>query len=289
MTYDDIRLSDNLYQKSTRFVYELIQNAEDNIYDTAKEEGELPALSFTLSKDKIVIDSNENGFSAANVTAICRVGESTKTNIHGYIGEKGIGFKSVFKIARRVHVQSEQYSFAFDYNHDLPDGGLGMVTPLPEEYFQLPDGIRTRMILSLRADCNRDDLFHEFNNLPDTFLLFLDKLKKLSLRIERPGEDPVEKVYTISTENKRATITKAVGGVEDHFYFWVARTPVENMPKDDKRVIKKDGQIVQWITKADVVLALQLDKDDVPIADPQHVFAFLPLRKVGFKVFLRIY
>jgi hypothetical protein len=159
-----------------------------------------------------------------------------------------------------------------------------MVTPLPEEYFQLPDGIRTRMVLSLRADCNRDDLFHEFENLPDTFLLFLEKLKKLSLRIERPGEDPVEKIYTISADNNRATITKAISGVEDHFFFWVARRSVENMPKDDKRAIKKDGKIVQWITKVDVVLALPLDKEDVPIINPQHVFAFLPLRKVGFKV-----
>lgn len=224
----------------------------------------------------------------ANVSAICSVGKSTKTSIQGYIGEKGIGFKSVFKVARRVHVQSEPYSFAFEYNHDLPDSGLGMVTPLPEEYFQLPDGIRTRMVLSLRADCNRDDLFHEFKNLPDTFLLFLKKLKKLSLRIERPGEDPVEKVYTISTENNRATITKAVGGVEDHFYFWIAKRTVENMPKDDKRMIKNDEEIVQWITKADVILALPLDKEDCPIVDPQPVFAFLPLRKVGFKVRLCI-
>jgi hypothetical protein len=237
-----------------------------------------------LSKDEIVIDSNENGFSAANVSAICDVGKSTKTDVHGYIGEKGIGFKSIFKIARRVHVQSEPYSFAFNYNQDLPDSGLGMVTPLPEEYFPLRDGIRTRMILSLRADCNRDELFREFENLPDTFLLFLENLKKISLRIEEPEKDPVEKVYTISTENKRATITKEIGGVRKHFYFWVERRSVEDMPKDDKRVIKKEGKIVQWITKADVVLALPLDKEDVPIVEPQHVFAFLPLRRVGFNV-----
>lgn len=241
-----------------------------------------------MSKDKIFIHSNEDGFSAANVSAICSVGESTKTSIRGYIGEKGIGFKSVFKVARRVHVRSEPYSFAFEYDYDLPDSGLGMVTPLPEEYSQLSDGIRTSMVLSLRADCNRDNLFHEFKNLPATFLLFLEKLKKLSFRIEQPGGGTVENVYTRSTENNRATITKAVGGVEENFYFWIKEKTVESMPEDDKRTIKKDGKIVMRITKADVILALPLDKEDVPIVDPQPVFAFLPMRKVGFKVCLCI-
>ena len=45
----DIRLSRNLYQKDTRFVYELIQNAEDNSYNIAKDEQVEPFLSFELS------------------------------------------------------------------------------------------------------------------------------------------------------------------------------------------------------------------------------------------------
>src|SRR5213075_1003116 len=116
-------LSDNLYRKDTRFVYELIQNAEDNRYTIAAKEGEPPSLIFVVSKAKIEIESNEDGFSVPNVAAICNVGKSTKYGVYGYIGEKGIGFKSVFKIARRVHVQSEPYSFAFDYDQDLPDSG----------------------------------------------------------------------------------------------------------------------------------------------------------------------
>lgn len=241
-----------------------------------------------MSKRRIVIDSNEDGFCEANVSAICTVGGSTKATAQGYIGEKGIGFKSVFKIAKSVHIRSEPYSFAFDYDQDQPDSGLGMVTPVPAEYFALPPRVRTRMVLSLRTDCDTEQLFREFENLPDIFLLFLDRLKKLSLRIERPGEDPVEKVYTISTNGNRATITKAVGGVKHHFYFWVAKKKVQNMPKDPKRVIKKEGKPDEWITTAEVVLALPLDIKDVPIIEIQHVFAFLPMRKVGFKVRLRV-
>jgi hypothetical protein len=278
-------LSDNLYQKNTRFVYELIQNAEDNKYDTARGVEELPSLMFTLSNDKVVIDSNEDGFTEPNVNAICKVGESTKLNIEGYIGEKGIGFKSVFRVAHKVHIQSEPYSFAFKYHHWLPDSGLGMVTPLVEEYLDLPKGIQTSITLELRNDCKRDDLFREFEELPDTFLLFLKKLRKLSLRIERPDKDPVKKVYTLTTNGNRATITCKIDHKTTNLHYWIAKNTVTDMPEDEKRLIEKEeGKVVQKIDKADVVLAFPLSDDDVPIPEGQHVFAYLPLRKVGFKV-----
>jgi hypothetical protein len=37
------------------------------------------------------------GFSEANLRALCDVGNSTKAATTGYIGQKGIGFKSVFR------------------------------------------------------------------------------------------------------------------------------------------------------------------------------------------------
>ena len=51
-----------------------------------------------------MIDSNEDRFSEANIKAICSIGESTKTCKQSYVGEKGSGFKSVFKVAQKVYV-----------------------------------------------------------------------------------------------------------------------------------------------------------------------------------------
>lgn len=43
--------------------------------------------------------NNEVGFSANNIRALCDVGNSTKMGHNaGYIGKKGIGFKSVFRV-----------------------------------------------------------------------------------------------------------------------------------------------------------------------------------------------
>ena len=62
----------------------------------------------------ITFTYNEKGFTPANVFAITGSAEASK-NISVEkveIGEKGIGFKSVFGIANRVLIQSGMFSFA---------------------------------------------------------------------------------------------------------------------------------------------------------------------------------
>lgn len=50
-------------------------------------------------EEGIVVLNNERGFSTDNIRALCDVGNSTKKEPSaGYIGKKGIGFKSVFRV-----------------------------------------------------------------------------------------------------------------------------------------------------------------------------------------------
>ena len=76
------RLSVELYSKSTHFLLEFIQNADDNEYAS----NVIPTLHLKFKKDRIHISCNEIGFNAANVEAICKIGASTKKNHVGYIG-----------------------------------------------------------------------------------------------------------------------------------------------------------------------------------------------------------
>lgn len=58
-----------------------------------------PALILILQTWGIIVLNNEQGFSAMNIRALCDVGNSTKKGSSaGYIGQKGIGFKSVFRV-----------------------------------------------------------------------------------------------------------------------------------------------------------------------------------------------
>lgn len=53
-----------------------------------------------------MVMNNEAGFTTANIRALCDVGNSTKAGINtGYIGHKGIGFKSVFRVSYNDVVQ----------------------------------------------------------------------------------------------------------------------------------------------------------------------------------------
>jgi hypothetical protein len=244
---------DNLYSKETRFLYELIQNAEDNSYSTATADGEEPFLAFKLYSHRIIIDSNEDGFSKSNIRAICSVGNSTKKYSAGYIGEKGIGFKSVFKIAQKVHIQSGPFSFAFSHTREDDDDGLGMITPYYEDAEELPKGVRTRMILTLLDSTKFEERASEFRDVPDTFLMFLSRLQRLSIELHPP-----DKSLTATQYSKRETKENGL------YTTFLAKTMREG--KEESTSEKKYYE---------------------PVLEQQYTYAFLPLRRVGFKFLIQ--
>ncbi|KAE8452297.1 hypothetical protein EG329_000997 [Mollisiaceae sp. DMI_Dod_QoI] len=272
-------LATNLYSKDTRFVYELIQNAEDNKYTQAKAKGLEIYLSFSLYKDKVVIESNEDGFCEEDVRAICSTGESTKTKIQGYIGEKGIGFKSVFKVAKKVHIQSGPFSFSFEHTKDSGDDGLGMITPIDELYDKLPEGVGTRLTLTLLDPSSFEQRAKDLRTVPNTLLLFLTKLNALYINIYPQNESSTKLRYISPTmpdpNMKVITITTTVDGdsTESSEYFYVAKRRIKNLPHDEAR---------KHTSESTIVLAFPITKDSEPIVNQQHVYAFLPLRLAGF-------
>jgi hypothetical protein len=69
-------LSGDLYSKEIHFLFELIQNADDNIYPN----NVIPKVKFILTNKDLTLENNESGFTEENVLAICKVGESSKTS-----------------------------------------------------------------------------------------------------------------------------------------------------------------------------------------------------------------
>lgn len=95
-----------LYSKKSHFIYELIQNAEDE---------NATAVNFYLYKDKLVFEHNsKNYFTIEDIVSITSVGNSTKKGEENTIGKFGIGFKSVFNITDRPEIHSGEYHFAIE-------------------------------------------------------------------------------------------------------------------------------------------------------------------------------
>ena len=269
-------LAVELYTKTTRFVFELIQNAEDNNYTVAKRSHKQPFLRFHVTREKIVIDSNEDGFLKENVNAICKVRTSTKKGIRGYIGEKGIGFKSVFTVASVVRVQSGLFCFYFNYGGN-DDDGLGLVTPFNCEQETLPPGVRTRFTLTLKDDLDYGNLVKEFTTLPDTLLLFLTKMKTLHVSVH-DGDCLYERKYEYHCEEKIGAgllVKYSQGDKRTDLRFIIRKKEIRNLPSDKAR---KD------MADAKVVLAFPVNNNDTPIIGPQHVCAYLPLRQIDLRV-----
>jgi len=188
-------LSEQLYSKDIHFIFELIQNAEDNHY----QNGIVPELSFELldydptntadCNGCLVIKNNEVGFNIDNIKAISSIGESTKANQKdaGYIGEKGIGFKSVFVVSPAPHILSN--GFKIKFLKDDPKTGLGYIVPYWLEN-DLPDFVSdncTTLLLPLQDKQGSetrmfDKVQNELSKLSAELVLFLRKLKKLSIK-----------------------------------------------------------------------------------------------------------
>ncbi|KAH7399670.1 hypothetical protein BKA66DRAFT_437202 [Pyrenochaeta sp. MPI-SDFR-AT-0127] len=266
-----IILSEQLYQKSTHFLSELIQNADDNPYQVAT-----PTLTvtFTYPSKTLRVDCNEEGFSKANVDAICKIGRSTKAktdNSTRYIGEKGIGFKSVFKVADVVHLQSGYYSFKFDKH-----ARLGMIAPVWADFPERIRSGKTSVLLQLSADYDPEELEHDLKSLDPRLLLFLRKLKQIDvMSFNKLGD------VTGSTLRRCDVPSSADGAdmIDLHHdaalsRFKVIKRVVKDMPQDSKR---------EGCKTSEVLLGFPIGPEGEPWLAPQKVYAFLPIRDYGFK------
>lgn len=288
-------LAKQIYGSGARFVFELLQNADDNSFTKAVRAGDSPSISFQVHPDRIIIECNEDGFNKNDLNAICNVGQSTKSTQYGYIGAKGIGFKSVFIAAWKVYIQSGYFSFSF--RHKQGDSGLGMVRPIWEETDEELTGPLTRMTLYIHNTGDPAEIEHlkrtvhkQFEDLKATCLLFLRKLKRISvsfysqngtLQRSKTFEAASTGGYTVCL--KKTSITDGERG-EDTQIYHVTKHTARRLTKSDNRDLPDTSDAREISSTAEVVLAFPMTKDSEPITETQEIFAFLPIRESQYKV-----
>lgn len=124
---------DGVYSNSQRFIYELIQNVDDCEYENPEDCQLDIQFKYHTDPGEIILTYNERGFKPKNVFAITGIAEKSK-NISAdkvEIGEKGIGFKSVFGIAEKVSIESGSFSFVlYRDNFTVPVPKYDGFTPI---------------------------------------------------------------------------------------------------------------------------------------------------------------
>lgn len=287
-------MAKELYGSDARFVFELLQNADDNKFSEAAKDAAAPYITFKVYRSKIIVECNEDGFTERDLTAICDVGQSTKSTEYGYIGAKGIGFKSVFIAASEVYIQSGNFSFNFE--HKKEDPGLGMVRPIwvkPEEVLPAP---LTRMTLKLHndetgADELRNIIVNQLESLQESCLLFLKNLQRIRVQHyddgdlllkttqfmkEKVDEFRVKLVRKIVTETGETTTCKI---------YHVTKQKAWDLTDSVGRTTSGSATARAAASSAEVILAFPLNELYEPKCDSrQELFAFLPLCSHDYKV-----
>lgn len=174
-----------------------------------------------------------------------------------------------------------------------------MISPVweePEEDLACP---LTRITLFLHEDGDattiqaaRESIFQQFRELQDTILLFLENLKQIEIKFyDDEGSCTCSTSYSKkalqdSTNNlclQKVGVTN--GNKEDSKkYFHVTKSIATNLAKNENRDYSDAEENVMAYSTAEVLLAFPLTESSIPIIESQELFAFLPVRKVGFMV-----
>ncbi|XP_010673417.2 protein NO VEIN [Beta vulgaris subsp. vulgaris] len=277
-------LSEELYSQDSHFLLELVQNADDNIYPENVE----PTLTFILHDTGITVLNNERGFTAKNIRALCDVGNSTKKGSSaGYIGQKGIGFKSVFRVTDAPEIHSNGFHMKFD----IGQGQIGFVLPtivppcdfemlkrlVPEDDFQKGNCWNTCIVLPFKSKLlvgsALSSVLSMFSDLHPSLLIFLHRLQCIKLRNMINNSLVIMKKEIVGDG-----IVKVSHGKEEMTWFVASN-------KLHPKVIRPNVHMTE-ISMA-LTLNESVDGDYEPLLAQQPVFAFLPLRTYGLKFILQ--
>jgi len=258
---------------------EVIQNADDNKY----AEDETPTVSITVFPKRVKIECNEEGFSRENIESLCRTGRSSKTPGKGYTGEKGIGFKSVFKLAKRAHIRSPPYYFQLDQTREL-----GMITPQWDKAFFDDYEKEHQTTIVLDRICDKSTNFstaleNDVDAIDPVLILFLRRVERLCLMLFRSSSDDEP---AISKRFKRIN--------------WTPDSGIVSLRNEDAHMVHRyykhrftvdfDGAETRrpGVKNTDIVLAFPVKKESgtyMPLMRKQNfAFAYLPLGDFGFSV-----
>lgn len=262
------RLALDLYEMEGHFVFELVQNADDNRY-----QNDLPAMSLSLHGDPeghhfFMSCNNEMGLRESDVSAMCDINASSKKGC--CIGKKGIGWKSTFAVSDCPHVLSGSFTFCFDVKGPLKK--MAYVTPtwlgtkdlqkLPVEVQEAHRKGGTVIYLPLSSGCTGVSEAFDLLREHQVTLLFLRRLKRISMRYV-DGRTVTMEEASCEDGSHAVRVTDSENGSEGFFRYAIHQ---HELP-DQKDVMR---------------LAFPLDIKDMASMPSMAMHVGLPVRAVGF-------
>lgn len=273
-------ISDDIYSESERFIYELIQNADDACENQAL--GVEIYIEFT--PNFVIISHTGKEFSEPDIKAVSSVGSSQKTKNYNQTGYKGIGFKSVFGKSDCVYINSNGFCFRFDkeycqkqYEHKMP----WQIIPI------WTDNLDNELTSSKSFGCYPVSTAIKYRNTQklkqDLFRLFSDTQIMLFLRnvtkiiVENHNVFVVEK---IKNQVSNTVTLKKNGQIQSE---WIVKD-FTNIPIAEhiQAEIRKDDKMPKKLKESEstnISFAAKIVEGELtPIKDESIIFTYLPTK-----------
>ena len=224
------RLQEDVSQESQvasdyrgRLVYEMLQNADDAMVDSARASDR---VSFLVTDEELWIANTGRALTDDDVLGLCGLGASSKVDVQGNrrasIGHKGLGFKSVLEVTDEPSVYSSTTSFKLGAWNARPRiealwDELGLAAPKSVPAMRFPtavtgarprwaeyqaDGFNTAFCFPFKASLDaehRTAVGDLLIGLPLTTVLFLKHLERVDIRVKQ-GSRAISRTWRVQRE-----------------------------------------------------------------------------------------
>ncbi|MET0570808.1 MAG: hypothetical protein ABWZ79_05245 [Pedobacter agri] len=280
-------VSSDIYSESQRFVFELIQNADDSANTTNNE------VHFDFLPNCLIVSHNGKAFDESDIISLTGAGASTKRADPTKTGYKGIGFKSVFGKSERVTIFSDGYQFRFDkaiHKSKLPWQIIPLWTEPNDLTKEIQDSIAknkynvSTLIEVKKAASLLSDLNELLNN--GQILLFLRRISKISVSQNGKNISSIEK-KVISQDVAFNEVTLSKDGKE--ISSWLTKSfekiPISN---DTKESLNQDDKTPEKLKEAEfteISFAAKVEEGKIkPLKKEESlIFTYLPTKVSDFE------
>jgi hypothetical protein len=292
-------LATDIYSEDKRFIYELIQNADDAALDEDSE------LAIDILENYVVISHNGAPFNSRDIRGLCSIGLGTKTKDATKTGYKGIGFKSVFGQPEGiVYVKTENTLFRFDReyakqkgwnskwgNQNIWEEKNAVVFNCPWQMMPIlsnstndkaADTVINNKKYSVKTAIKIKDSQSLYKNINSffgdaKFLLFLRRISKVTLSFQNKKLE-LQKRKNINIENM-VTLQSNHQNISN----WYVKNWVHNIPKEIQKELKSDPKTpkkIQDMEKTEISFAINVNESFDKIKLLEHgssaLYSYLP-------------
>jgi hypothetical protein len=284
-----------MYSNDERFIYELLQNADDIPV------GDFVEVKFNIEDDYFYFLHTGKKFDFADVYSITSTGQSTKgKNGAKTTGYKGIGFKSVFSEGNIVYIKSGDFHFKFDNNvdiHDDFDNNLWELKPrlVQADEIDINDlNFNVNIVLKLKKP--NTEYYNHLNKIFSKFqfILFL----RYTTFVEYPKqliENNVfkgivkEKIKVEKTNiNETIEIKNVFVNDEKKANFLITKYADIPIPEETQNEFRKDDELpekMKSLTSIEISLANEIDENaKLEAVKKSTIFAYLPTNDTKYEI-----